>query len=241
MMAYLRETEILDFNQPEFNRLSDGRGWMKLDPYNKIRVVYEFVQNEIAFGYNASDDIRASRIFRDGYGQCNTKTALSMALFRKLEIPCRFHGFMVDKSVQRGVISGVLYLLAPRRIIHSWTEVYFQDRWVNLEGFILDKSYLQSLQHRFQRIKGPFCGYGVAAKNLQNPQVDWQGDHTYIQNESIVLDLGVFDSPDDFYRQHGANLRGVRGLLFKYGVRRIMNRNVQRIRKSGKEISCPRT
>ncbi len=238
MMTYLQETGILDFSQPVFNRLSDSRGWKGLDPFNKIQAVYDFVQNEIAFGYNESDDIQASSILGDGYGQCNTKTSLSMALFRKLEIPCRFHGFKVDKSVQRGVINGLLYILAPKHIIHSWTEIYFQNRWINLEGLILDKSYLQNLQHRFQSFKGPFCGFGVAAENLQNPPIDWQGDHTYIQDQSIVLDLGLYDSPDVFYRQHGTNLRGIRRSMFKHVARHIMNRNVKRIRESGKEATC---
>ncbi|MFZ5570515.1 MAG: transglutaminase-like domain-containing protein [Thermodesulfobacteriota bacterium] len=239
--TYLQETGILDFHHPVFERLGDDRGWPGLDDFHKIQAVHGFVQNEIAFGYNESDDMRASAILKDGYGQCNTKTTLAMALFRKLGIPCRCHGFLVDKSVQRGVINGVLYRLAPRRIIHSWTEIHFQDRWINLEGFILDKGYLQCLQQRFQGIQGPFCGYGVAVNNLQNPPIIWQGEHTYIQHESIVADLGVFDSPDLFYRQHGANLAGMRRLLFKQVVRHMMNRNVRRIRESGKETPCIRT
>ncbi len=235
MKNYLQETPILDFHQPVFNKLIKGRDWTERDLFAKIQAVYDFVQNEIVFGYNESDDSRASRILQDGYGQCNTKTSLAMALFRKLKIPCRFHGFMVDKSVQRGVVDGLLYQLAPQQIIHSWTEIHFKNRWINLEGFILDRPYLRSVQQRFQNIKGAFCGYGVAADNLHNPPVAWQGDHTYIQNRSIVQDLGIFDAPDDFYQQYGTNLTGVRRFLFQYLVRHLMNRNVGCIRASGKE------
>ena len=40
---------------------------------HKIREVYSFVRNEIKFGYNKGDDIIASEVLKDGYGQCNTK------------------------------------------------------------------------------------------------------------------------------------------------------------------------
>ncbi len=38
---------------------------------------------------------------KDGYGQCNTKGTLFMALFRSVDIPCRFHGFTIDKKLQK--------------------------------------------------------------------------------------------------------------------------------------------
>ena len=43
----------------------------------------------------------------------------------------------------------------------------------------------------------------------------------------------VFDTPDDFYDQHGANLSGLKQFAFKHLVRRLMNANIARIR-SGK-------
>ena len=45
---------------------------------------------------------------------------------------------------------GIAYLLAPRSIIHSWVEIRYEARWINLEGFILDTPYLASLQRRLK-------------------------------------------------------------------------------------------
>src|SRR5690606_1597613 len=105
-------------------------------------------------------------------------------------------------------ITGLAYWLAPRSIIHSWVEVDFNGRWVNLEGFILDRTYLSALQKRFSLHHGPFCGYGAAVDDLQKPPIEWHGEDTYIQRNGINHDFGRFDTPDDFYARHGTNLSG---------------------------------
>lgn len=149
MDEYLRETKILDYSHPSIDDLVQSKNWKSLSEYEKIGSIYSFVQNNIAFGYNESDEIPASAVLKDGYGQCNTKGTLFMALLRLVGIPCRFHGFTIDKKLQKGAITGLPYLLAPQNIIHSWVDVYYQKTWINLEGFILDKKYLNSLQCYF--------------------------------------------------------------------------------------------
>ncbi len=225
----LRSTALLDIQNPAIERLVSDRGWRALALRERIGAIYDFVRNEIAFGYNESDDLPASRVLADGYGQCNTKGTLLMGLLRAAGVPCRFHGFTIDKALQKGAITGMAYRLAPRQIIHSWVEVWFESRWVCLEGFILDADYLHSLQRRFPEAKR-FCGFGAATPDLSAPAVDWRGLDTFIQNEGIVGDFGTFDDPDAFYSRHGANLSGPRRWLFANLVRHWMNANVARIR-----------
>ncbi|WP_088283832.1 transglutaminase family protein [Ideonella sp. A 288] len=225
----LQTTRLLDFTHPAIEALIQKRGWRELPTHERIGAVYDFVRNEIAFGYNEGDELRASAVLADGIGQCNTKSTLLMALLRAASIPCRFHGFTIDKLLQKGAITGLAYALAPRRIIHSWVEVAYEGRWVNLEGFILDASYLSSLQRRFpdrQRL----CGYGAATPDLSAPGVEWRGQATYIQKDGIADDFGVFDSPDEFYARHGSNLAGVKRWLYSHVIRHRMNAQVQRIR-----------
>lgn len=230
MDNYLRSTHLLNFNHPTLVDLVDENKWMQLSQYKRIEKIYDFVQNKMLFGYNEADNIPASKVYDDGYGQCNTKGTLLMALLRKCNIPCRFHAFTIDKQLQKGAISGILYTLAPKNIIHSWIEIWFEGRWINLEGFILDKPYLESIQSRFSDIKGDFSGYAVATQNLSAPPIDWNGSDTYIQKEGINHDYGIFDSPDDFYKKHGSNLSGIKHFLFKHIFRKWMNYNVSRIR-----------
>ena len=230
MEKYFAETEMLDFSHPDLMTLVQGNKWNELPEYERIGAVYNFVQNDIVFGYNESDDIPASKVLKDGYGQCNTKGTLLMALLRSVGIPCRFHGFTIDKKLQKGAITGIAYGIAPRNIIHSWVEIFYQEKWINLEGFILDDQYLNELQTIFSEVTGPFCGFGVATADFQNPSVKWTGGDTYIQKEGINNDYGVFDSPDVFFEKSGGNLNGIKKVLYKYLVRKLMNANVNKIR-----------
>jgi hypothetical protein len=230
---FLRETRMLDYSHPSIVQLVNDRQWKSLSRYDQIGAAYAYVQNEIAFGYNTSDDLPASEVLRDGYGQCNTKGVLLMALLRSLGVRCRFHGFTIDKKLQKGAISGLAYLLAPTSIIHSWVEVFYGDKWINLEGFILDHHYLASLQKSFPEISGAFCGYGVATNAFKSPPIQWQGQDTYIQKEGINQDYGVFESPDAFYAAHGTNLSGVKRVAYEHIVRKWMNAQVSRIRNAG--------
>ncbi|KQW67789.1 transglutaminase family protein [Methylibium sp. Root1272] len=231
MHPLLAATPLLDVHHPDIEALVARRGWRTLSPYDRIGAVYDFVRNEIAFGYNKGDELPASTVLADSIGQCNTKSTLLMALLRAVGIPCRFHGFTIDKPLQKGAITGLAYWLAPQRIIHSWVEVSLEGRWIALEGFILDAPYLASLQRRFPQARR-FCGYGAATPDLSAPGVEWRGQDTYIQKEGIADDFGVFDSPDAFYARHGSNLSGIKRWLYERVIRHAMNRNVARVRAS---------
>ncbi len=229
MTTWLESTSIANHEDPSIQALIAKREWRALLLYERIGAAYSFVKDEIVFGYNSRDDLPASQVLGDGYGQCNTKGNLLVALFRGLEIPARFHGFTIDKALQKGAIPGWLFPLAPSRILHSWVEIQWDGEWLPLEGFILDKSYLSALQARFPDASS-FCGYGAATPDLSAPAVEWCGKPTYIQREGIEDDFGVFDHPDDLYRERGTNLSGVRRFLYEHIFRHAMNATVGRIR-----------
>lgn len=121
---YLKATALLDVGHPRLQALVTERSWRELPERARVGAVYDFVRDAILFGYNASDDIPASAVLADGYGQRNTKTTMLMALLRASGIGCRFHGATIDKRLQRGVMTGLRYWLAPSSIIHSWAEVF---------------------------------------------------------------------------------------------------------------------
>ena len=77
-MTHLGPTPMLDLDHPRLRELVERRGWVVLEPRARIGAVYDFVRNEIPFGYNASDLLPASRVLDDGHGQCNTKATLLM-------------------------------------------------------------------------------------------------------------------------------------------------------------------
>lgn len=230
MTVYLEATTLLDYNNNQIQELIKLRNWKTKEPYEQILEIYNFVRDEIKFGYNIDDAIKASSILNDGYGQCNTKGILFMALLRAVGIPCRIHGFTIDKALQKGAMTGIVYNLAPKNIVHSWVEVYFEGKWYNMEGFILDMAYLRSLQAKFSDCSGSFCGYGAATKDFMNPEVNWNKNDTYIQKEGINQDFGVFNSPDEFFSKHNQNLTPLKKWFFRHFGRKFMNQNVSKIR-----------
>jgi len=239
--SYLKATPLLDYESICLVQLVEKRKWCNMSEYDRIGAIYDFVKEEIVLGYNQSDAIPASQVFQDGYGQCNTKSILLMALLRSCGIACRLHGCTVHKRLQKGVITGIAYWLGPREIIHSWVEVLHQDKWISLEGVILDTAYLQALQQRFPNAGDSFYGYAVATSRFKNPRVDWRGEDTYIQKDAIIRDLGVFDSPDDFFIHHGVNLSGLKALLYRYVFRQRINRRVSSIRNANPNPSGIKT
>lgn len=234
MEKYLEETEILNFSNKQIQDLITKRKWKNFNQIEKVKSIYNFVRDEIKFGYNLSDDISASDVLNDGYGQCNTKATLLMALLRATGVPCRIHGFTIDKALQKGAISGIWYFLSPKNILHSWVEVLVEGNWYFLEGVILDKPYLNSLQKLNKDCSTTFCGFGVYTDKFQNPEIEWNLNNTFIQDKGINNDYGLFDSPDEFYAKHQQQLSPLKRLLFRIFIRHIMNRNVALIRDSKK-------
>jgi len=97
MNQYLLETNLLDYNSIEIQKLIKERKWLEISDKEKILYIYNYVRDEILFGYNLGDNFPSSVILSDGYGQCNTKGILFMSLLRAVGIPCRIHGFIIDK------------------------------------------------------------------------------------------------------------------------------------------------
>lgn len=230
MDRYLKETRMLNYSDERIQRLIKDRKWKNADEFKCLKAIYNFVRDEILFGYNVDDSILASQVLSDGYGQCNTKGTLFMALLRACGIPCRVHGFTIDKKLQKGAMTGFVYKSAPKNVFHSWVEVYFEEQWYELEAFILDKAYLTKLQEKNSDCIGAFCGYGVAVKDFKHPVIDFDRNNTYIQSKGINQDFGVYDSPDRLLKEHHQEISGVKAFLYRNLGRHLMNRNVRRIR-----------
>ena len=233
----LKKTKLLDYDDCLIQSLIYERGRRDLPEYDAIGAVYHFVKDEILFGYNRCDTLTASEVLSDGIGQCNTKSTLLMALLRALGIPCRLHGFTVSKDFQKGATSGIVSFLAPSEIVHTWVEVLFQNRWIVLEGVIIDDGFLQSIKQMYRETKGIFRMYAIAVDDFPNLAVDWTGKDTFIQSKAIVKDFGIFPDPDSFFSKHSQNLGILRTFLYEHIGCKKMTRNINRLRKLAK--SCP--
>lgn len=128
------ETPMLNFSSVNIQQLISDRKWKEIDTFHRIKQIYNFVRDEILFGYNVNDSIPASKVFADRYGQCNTQGTLFMALLRGVNVQCRVHRFTINQKIQKGTITGIVYKNAPQNIFHSWVEVYLDGIWYELEA-----------------------------------------------------------------------------------------------------------
>lgn len=230
---YLKETRMLNYRADHIGKLVKARRWEALGEYEKIGAVYDFVRNEIRFGYNRSDLLTAEEVLKDGYGQCNTKGTLLMALLRAVGVPCRLHGSEVSKDFQRGATSGIVSKLAPERIVHTWVEVFHEGKWTSLEGVITDEAYVRGVRKHCPGKRGAFKEYAISVQDIHALDLNWKGDDLFVQNTSVVEDYGVFESPDAFFKEHRQTLNRVKAFAYVHYGRKVMNRNVSRIRQSG--------
>lgn len=234
MEEYLKETKMLNFNSAKISDLVREKGWLELDEFHKIKNIYEFVQNDILFGYNSTDILSAVEVLQDGFGQCNTKETLLMALLRSVNIPCRLHAFNVSKDFQKGALPQIIYLLAPKYISHTWVEVFFNDKWIALEGVIIDKNYLYTVQQKYTEYKGIFEKFAIATKDVETVNIDWTGNDVFIQKEAVVDDYGIFSSPDILFSKHTQNMSKIKLYLYSHIGTKMMTKRVFKIRNSKK-------
>ncbi len=119
-----------------------------------------------------------------------------------------------------------------RDILHSWVEVYFENKWYELEAFILDQKYLSKLQKKFADCIGSFCGYGVAVKDFQHPIIDFDKNDTYIQSEELRRIWEYMISPDELLKSHYQEISAVKAFIYRNLGRHLMNWNVKKVRNS---------
>ncbi len=141
------------------------------------------------------------------------------------------HGSEVSKHFQRGATSWLISVLAPERIVHTWVEVLYLGNWIALEGVITDESYMSAIKDKHKNVRGAFAKYAVAVSNLERLNLNWHGEDTFVQNYAVVVDYGVYDNPDSFFEQHRQTWSKLKNFAYVHYGRKVMNRNVDKIRK----------
>lgn len=233
MERYLKDTVMLNYHSQEIVGLINAHKLNDLNEFDKIRAIYDYVQNNILLGYNKYDNLTATQVIADGIGQCNTKATLLMALLRAVGIHCRLHGTKVTKVFQRSLMPKIMAKLAPPLIVHTWAEVYYNGEWLSLEGVITDKAYINGLKKLLPEHKGKFFDYAVAVKDFDDLHIDWNGENTTVQQQAVVEDLGIFTCPDDFYAEYKQEYHGLKKFMYETIGRKMMTKKVAKIRRYG--------
>jgi hypothetical protein len=199
----------------------------------KIAAIFYYIRDDIKFQFPAEGDlVKASRIIEYGYGQCNNKTTLSLALCKDAGIEARVHFSLIDKEIQRGLITGLFYWIIPKSISHSWLEVKVNNRWFRIDSYINDNAFYQAGKRQLQE-RGWHTGYSIAgSKKESSAELDFN-NQGFVQMDAVAGDHGIYDDPMDYYRSSQYKNRPNALTLFIYKIFiRGVNEKVKRMRYS---------
>ncbi len=224
---FLTETPLLNIHDASLFALNEKHRWDIEPPERRIRHIYEFVRDSIAYGFPKKCFFPASEILAGGAGISVSKSILLMALLRHVHIPCRFHGFLIQKEFLRGIPDDNTYKKIQPLLAHAWVEVLFEERWIILEGVTLPKSFIKKQLPKIPFRTGDFNGLGLGVHELDNTSVDWNGKHTYIQRNAILRDYSVFNAPDDFSRLFGKELKKIKTYYPRKRVLKNLNKSLE--------------
>lgn len=233
LSQYLQPTPLLDYQASPIQALMVEKGWESLSTKTaQIEAVYTYVRDEIAYGYTTRFQISATQVLASKQGNCITKTTLLMALLRSLGIPCRLKAGLVEKVIHRGLLHGMSYTLSPAELYHTWLEVRYNNRWVEIGGHIVDRPYLQKLQAKFPDFMGSFYGYGIAVLHFRNPPIQWEENDTFVQHKAIKNILGTYSDPDGFFKAYPQAEKYTSSIRYKTILRSTLNSAITTLRHS---------
>lgn len=233
LSQYLQPTPLLDYQASPIQTLVAAKGWESLSTKTaQIEAVYTYVRDEIAYGYTTRFQISATQVLASKQGNCITKTTLLMALLRSIGIPCRLKAGLVEKVIHRGLLHGMSYALSPAELYHTWLEVRYNNRWVEIGGHIVDRPYLQKLQAKFPDFMGSFYGYGIAVLHFRNPPIQWEENDTFVQHKAIKDMLGTYSDPDGFFKAYPKAEKYTSSIRYKTILRSTLNSAITTLRHS---------
>lgn len=158
-------------------------------PRAKAVALFEFVRDEIRFGFTSRFDSATPRqTLRAGRGHCNPQAALLVALMREVGLEARHHIVHISNAVLHGLFPSGL----PSTLDHTYVEVRLDGDWIPIDGYIVDRPLLRGALPALKR-DGRELGYGVHTK----ASIDWDGETScmaQLVDQSMVLrDFGTFE------------------------------------------------
>ena len=224
---------LADFQHPLVQQLGQRLTAGETTARGKLARLFTYVRDEIKFQFPAEGDLlKASDVIRLGYGQCNTKSTLFLALCKAAGIPARIHFGLISKDIQRGFFTGLAFALMPAQISHPWIEVEIDGRWRRIDAFINDKP-LQERAVAALRRRGWRTGFSVALPKTGEPGIDLDLDNeNFSQMGAVTNEHGTYDDPIDYYTspQYRNRPSTLKLWLYHLLVGRI-NRRVRRLRQ----------
>jgi len=130
--AYIQKSFYCDFDHPAVSGLAKDLAKGGSDPLRVTETVFGYVRDNILFGSD-SVQVKASETLSKGYGVCNNKSLLLVALLRSNKIPSRMAYYPVYREFMRPAMGEACKTL-PETIKHCFTHVLLNRRWVAIDA-----------------------------------------------------------------------------------------------------------
>ncbi len=214
---------IFDKDNPIIQTLIKEKGWKRFGEKNKIGHIFDYVQNEIVFGFSKKALLSASQVIEIGHANALNKSILFKTLLDACGILCRFHAFTVKKEMYSGIIPPLKFNMLPNHLISAWVEVFFNGQWLVVDGVQLDKTYFNHVKEKFHEAQKEFVGFGCAIYLENGPIVDWDGKtHSYNQRAAISRDHGVIEEFEWFFEEFAKDIKNLGKISCKKCTQQIL-------------------
>jgi len=136
--------------------------------------LHNYVRESIRFGFNRYFDAAApDYVLACGYGHCNPKSRLMVALFRAVGLESYQHFVVLPKDILKEALPTSRYWMIPAELSHSYVDVRIEGHWYAIDSFIVDTPLLRGAQARLAA-EGRDLGFGThcGATNVWDGQSD---------------------------------------------------------------------
>jgi hypothetical protein len=195
---WLRSTWALETEHHSIRILVEKLTQLKSTQTEKALACFQYVRTMPFRTCSDPTAMTASKVFRRGVGDSQTKSLLFVSMMRVLGIPARTRIVTLGPGLLHGILN-----TGGRGITHAMSEVYLSNRWIKVDAYCVDLRLGLAARARLLQ-EGKKLGYCVHIAG----QVAWDGEQNAFGQFSLedpsslpIDDLGVYDDPTQLYAQ----------------------------------------
>lgn len=229
---YLEPTNLVDFNNPVVKQKAVELIEDATSESEMVKNIYHFVRDKIPYTFTNNLD-KASDVLKEQAGQCNTKTTLTIALLRAVNIPARYHCGSVSKKLFINTIPKWAYPFTPKLIPgHCWAEVFINDKWTAIEN-VVDLRLYEGIQCKMlDENQDESIGCGLSKDEFQK---EWDGETDILMQDGVLEeDAGIFSNADGYLAKAESFLNPIKYWLKDKFVKKAMNKKFNELRNYAK-------
>lgn len=202
-----------------------------------LESLFLFVRDRIMFRFPTRwkewDQVKASQVIRCGYGYCNTKATLFVALCRACGIPARVHYGLIRAEIMRGIFPSFAFPFLPDRGPHSWTEVEIEGEWRPIDSYINDAALFRAARSRLKK-SGRTMGYSLACVDDKCSCEFNFGEKGFVHMGAVVEDHGPWDDASKYFAtEEYTRFNALQRICYPV-VAMLSNKNIEKLRASSR-------